>query len=170
MKIYENVLTLKTLNRCLTEYNSVRSEGIWKNSSVFWDDKIRQGVLGTVIHGSVPEDLSKELDKELDKYFPSERKEYQYFVWNTLAALSTHDDAPYAWAATLYLNTEWDADCGGMLLWKDKREKEKHKWSAVCPTQNLLVLNDEHEDHLVTPIAFSAKEERVSIQIWGKPK
>ena len=175
MKIHKNVLSPETLSRCIYDLGYFRDKAVWKNSGLFWHEDVRVGTTGIVTQTLVSVDISKLLDAELDKYFYEYKKdlkmiEYQFFVWNALSGISTHNDSMYRFGATLYLNPVWKMDWGGTFLWKDKNEEDYCKWNALCPEQNMLVINDEKEFHLVSSISPHAAEERYSIQIWGVPE
>ena len=175
MKIFKDVLTQKTLDRCVYDLGFFRDKAVWKNSGLFWHNDVTIGTTGIVTQTLLSPDVASELDGELDKYFAVYKKEletieYQFFVWNALSGISTHNDSMYRFGATLYLNPVWDVNWGGMFLWKDKNEKDPARWNAVCPGQNMLVINDEKEFHFVTAVSPHADEERYSIQIWGIPE
>ncbi len=49
----------------------------------------------------------------------------------------------------------------------DEDPNKTDVYRAVLPEQNMLVLNDCSESHLVTTVAHDTPEYRYTIQIWG---
>jgi hypothetical protein len=49
----------------------------------------------------------------------------------------------------------------------DEDQSKPDVYRAVLPEQNMLVLNDCSESHLVTTVGHDAPEYRYTIQIWG---
>ena len=45
--------------------------------------------------------------------------------------------------------------------------EDAHEWSALLPNCNTMVLNDNHESHMVTPLSPYSTDFRYTIQIWG---
>ena len=72
----------------------------------------------------------------------------------------------YKFGATIYLNPEWELDNGGIFVWKP-HSTEDFLHNAILPQRNMMVLSDEEEKHLVTPLNFDAKSMRFTLQIWG---
>ena len=53
-------------------------------------------------------------------------------------------------------------------LYKEKESSgSAHEWSALLPNCNTMVLNDNHESHMVTPLSPYSTDFRYTIQIWG---
>ena len=92
---------------------------------------------------------------------------YQYYIWDKLSGIDMHNDSGHDFGATLYLNGQWNPNWGGLFVWEDKDEKEL---KIICPKQNMLVIADEGEDHMVTTISPYAEEDRITIQIWVNKK
>ena len=169
MKIYEDVLPYKLLQKCIEELRSSLKSKVWGISNLFWDDALKVGLVGNVSMKHLPDELSLEVHEVVSKYFSKIGNDfmYQYYIWNKMAGISNHDDGRYAEGATLYLNEIWDPNWGGLFVWKDKNEKKEYKLNAICPKQNMLIINDEQEMHLVTPVAPTIPHIRVTIQIWN---
>jgi len=92
----------------------------------------------------------------------AERLVFQYYVWKQNAAISLHKDSAYKFGATIYLNENWDIDCGGLFLWQHGSELK-----GFCPEYNSMVLNNSGEAHLVTPVNPLSPVHRYTIQVWG---
>jgi hypothetical protein len=173
MKIHEDVLSPELLEICLEELKSYQESQVWGISTCIWVEALQEGVVGNVSMRFLPEKTSILVNESLKKYFPpfhQYRMMYQYYIWNKMAGISSHDDASYHFGGTLYLNKTWDANWGGLYVWKDKDEEKEYKLNALCPKQNMLVINDEREMHSVTSIAPTTPYPRITIQIWGANK
>ena len=174
MKIYEDVLPPKLLKKCIEELRSTTGSPVWGISNLFWTEDLKVGLVGNVSMRILPEETALEVNKSLKKYFSKIDSDcevvYQYYIWNKMAGISNHNDGHTDLAATLYLNDIWDPNWGGLFVWKDKNEKKEYKFNAICPKQNMLIINDEKEMHLVTPTAPTIPYIRITIQIWyGHP-
>jgi len=162
MKVYKNVLPEDLISHHLEQIDALKGRPIWNHSQYMWPDVIRNAIVGVVNTTEVDDSRFNVLGKYFSGY-NAKRIVYQYCIWNKMSGISSHVDAKYKFAASLYLNDKWDKDWGGLLVWKDK-----NNWlNAVCPDQNSMVVNDEEEEHLVTMISPVAPENRMSIQIWG---
>ena len=170
MKIYEDVLPSKLLSKCIEELRSSTDAQVWGISNLSWDDDLKVGLVGNVCQRILPEETALEVNKALKKYFSKINNKfvYQYYIWNKMAGISNHNDRHVSLGATLYLNDVWDPNWGGLFVWKDKNEKKEYKLNTICPKQNMLVINDEKEMHLVTPIAPTIPYIRITIQIWNE--
>ena len=170
MKIYEDVLPKNLLKKCIEELRSSRDSHAWGISSLFWDDTLKVGLVGNVSMRHLPEELASEVHEVLGKYFSKigDKFVYQYYIWNKMSGISSHYDGDHAEGGTLYLNDEWDSNWGGLFVWKDKNEKREYKFNAICPKQNMLIINDDTEMHLVTPVAPTIPYIRTTIQIWNQ--
>ena len=96
---------------------------------------------------------------------PHDGINFKYYVWNKMSGIPWHNDHNHHFAGTLYLNEKWNTDYGGVFLYREKRDDVE--FNAVAPAQNMLVLNDSKQDHMVTPISPLAPEDRITIQLWG---
>ena len=70
-------------------------------------------------------------------------------------------------AAKVWWKNEMDVPHGGMFVWNDD---DTDIMKAIAPQKNMMVLNDEHQTHSVTPISPLSKEFRITIQIWTTKK
>ena len=174
MKIHENVLSRDLLNECIKELAMLENSHVWGISNIIWPPYLQEGLVGNVSMRSLSETTSLELYKALEKYFSKMDSDYEvsylYYVWNKLAGIASHNDSHVSVGATLYLNKLWESNWGGLFVWKDKNEKKEYKFNAICPQQNMLIINDEHEMHLVTPTASTIPYPRITIQIWFERK
>ena len=167
MEVYKNVLSPETLQRCLMEYESIKDKEVWTTSSKFWHDNVKKGTYGLITIADMSYNLSLLVMKEVEHLLPKESKgvKFTFQVWDRLSGLGWHNDNVPPFAATLYLNDNWDINFGGVFLWK--KDKSDREFNAIQPTENMLVLNDSKQDHMVTPISPLAPEDRITIQLWG---
>ena len=172
MKIHEDVLPSNLLKKCLEEISLMRDTQVWGISTCIWSEELREGTVGNVSMRFLSAETSIEINNVLaEKYFPRTGRRYdiiyQYYLWDKMSGISHHDDWKYDFGATLYLNEAWNPKRGGLYVWKDKDEKNEYKLNALCPKQNMLVINDERVVHSVTSIATTIPYPRTTIQIWG---
>ncbi|GEM_PF-2869872 len=168
MKIYTDVLPRQLLLDCSAQLNSMLGERVWGSSTFIWKG-VNKGACGDVLVAYIPQNLAIQLNNALNKtYFPSNTKEivYQFYMWNKLSNIDIHNDPHYSFGATIYLNSI-DANCGGFFIWKDKEEKTDYIFKAICPKQNMMVVNEAAELHTVTTVSPYIATPRFSIQIWG---
>jgi len=169
MKIYTDVLPQQLLFDCTAQLESMLEERVWVSSTFTWKG-VNNSACGDVLVAHVPQNLVTQLNSILHKtYFLSHTKEilYQFYIWNKFSNIDVHDDQLYSFGATIYLNSIWEANCGGFFVWKDKEEKTDYTFKAICPKQNMMVVNDTAELHAVTTISPYVTNPRFSIQIWG---
>lgn len=166
MKIINNVLDQKTVVNALEELSGNFNERKWSSSLFMWDKEIHNGIKGSCMSALVSKKLSNEIELDIKKYLPNYSELYmQFHVFQYYSGVAVHDDGTRKFGATIYLNKRWDANWGGLFLWKDNEKDEIMK--GVLPKPNMMVLNDERQMHLVTPISPDCEEPRCSIQIWG---
>ena len=91
-----------------------------------------------------------------------------YHLWLPGSGINWHDDKASLYGATLYLNT-WEPEKGGVFMW---REKLTGELKCIHPQRNMLMINEQGEDHAVTPIMVNESfGNRKSVQIFcGLPK
>jgi len=164
VNLHENVLPKEELEKYVKDLNELKGKPVWNNSQHIWPTAIRRSIVGTV--NTTPLKIA---EPPLNKYFEeyeAKRIVYQYCIWGRMSGISSHFDTKYAFAATLYLNEKWDKDWGGILVWDNKEWWDKCL-VALCPKQNSMVVNDGSKEHMVTLISPCAKEDRLTMQIWG---
>lgn len=87
-----------------------------------------------------------------------------YYTWPPGSSISVHSDHIYQFGATVYLNTHWSADQGGLFVWQEYPEDQI--WQALVPEYNVMVINLGQQNHLVTPISQLSPEDRVTLQVF----
>jgi len=163
MKIFKNILDPRFLEICKKELFEKRADHCWTASQIFWPNTITKHVRGSCLATEVGDMVGETIAESIrDKIPEFEWLLIQYHIWPVNSAISQHKDNSHKFGITIYLDQNWDIDNGGLFVYKNKHTEEYH---AVVPTYNTMVLNDEDEDHLVTPVVNG---ERHTIQIWGK--
>lgn len=166
MKVYNNVLNPETIQKVCAETNQSCGEDDWRVSALSWVPDIKKGILGSTACKEVSPELTKIIEDEIKHLLPPYEKLFQQiYVWLPSSGISAHNDGGKKFGATIYLNNDWELDFGGLFVWKDKTSEEL---KVRAPEFNSMVLNDEEELHLVTPVAFNCPAMRHTLQIWGK--
>ena len=165
MKIFKNVLNQETLQRCDQELAYLMDKPVWRCSDQFWQDQIQVGVSGVCTSTFASPELTEMVAACIRPYAPAvENITVQHYIWHRGSGISTHNDWVYKFAGTIYLNPTWNIDYGGIFLWTDH---ETNQLNALSPEYNMMVLNTEKENHLVTHMSMMAPEKRITLQIWG---
>lgn len=162
MKIFNQALSDDLLVKLEAEVTDKLGANCWSVSHMVWDNYLVDGITGSVLISPVEE--NKELlQKELQSILPKTKIFTPNFqVWMRGSGINTHADTNHEYGATLYLNPEWNFDWGGLFCWQNDDEID-----IILPKHNVLVLNDEHKKHYVTPISNTCEHMRITIQIWG---
>ena len=164
MILIEDSITEDLIIKLRNELGKKSPEYCWKSSSVTWDAGTRQGVVGSCITTPVSDKIQKLLEKELESSLPKHKELIcKYYIWQPMSGIAWHNDkgSDRSFGATLYLNEEWEPNGGGWFVWEDG-----DGYHTVLPKKKLLVVNDDTQNHCVTPVAF--ENFRCTIQIWGK--
>jgi hypothetical protein len=165
MLIFKNVLDQETLDLCHSELNELMGQAVWRCSDQFWQDQIQVGVTGVVTSTFVSEPLRLRIEHCLKPYVPEYSElSAQHYLWHRNSGISTHNDWVYKFAATIYLNHNWNIDYGGVFMWVDSHTQSLN---AYAPEYNSMILNTEKENHLVSLMSPMAPEKRITLQIWG---
>ena len=170
MKIYEEVLSEELLDLCKKDVLEKQKESVWKPSSFFWDHEILHNIDGSCMVAQIDDNnilnlLTEELSIAFQIY-EYDTLDFQYYIWDSYSGISPHDDSRYKFGATVYLNSNI-LDDGGLFIWQDS-ECPDHFYRCINPQENMMIVNDNKESHLVTTISPHAKQYRYTIQVWGK--
>ena len=165
MKIVKNVLTENTLESIHNKIKNDYDLKVWKNSILFWQPSIRIGNHVGVLTQIVNDELASCIEKEISQFLPKyNRLVIQIYLWPKGSNISWHNDKGYFFGATIYLNNYWEINYGGLFIWEDNENKEL---KVLCPSKNVMVINDKEEGHCVTHVTSVALEARMTLQIWG---
>ena len=164
MKIVYDVLSLDLLNHIDEEMWENRKNCCWNSNYFTYDNHLRIGSMGDVLCKSLSNKLGNLVIEEIESYIPSYKNiEINCNLWLPNSAISTHNDSHVEWAATIYLNEEWNPNFGGWFNWLEDNDI----WKTILPKRNLMVINDTHQMHCVTPVSYDAPHPRRTLQIWG---
>lgn len=163
MRVINSCLSNSLLKRCQSEINENNN---WSSSTLKWAPVLREGICGSTLTKECSSKTTSDLLAELKSYLPQVTSIVaQYYIWQPMSGIAIHNDGGHKIGATIYLNERWHPNNGGWFVWYDEEIKE---WKTILPKENLLVINDNKEDHLVTPLpAASNYAVRQTIQIWG---
>lgn len=129
-----------------------------------WDPELWAGHSGQVRIALADHWVTNTVVQCLNRYLPeldTRGVTVQHCFWGENSGLNPHRDSRYRWAATVYLNREWQAEWGGHLCWVDSEARE----IGYVPVYNTVVVSDQRELHWVTPIVGGSI--RRTLQIWA---
>ena len=163
MKIYQNVLSEKTLDIIHDDIERSKYEFCWSSGNLInWEEPVIRNITGTVVYTLVSDKITSIIKKELIDIIPDGGNlELKYNIWHPNSGISWHNDGKYRYGFTLYLNQTWDIDWGGVFMWEDNLSDE---YKMFPPEYNCLVLNDSKEYHAVSIISPTANCYRLTIQ------
>lgn len=165
MQVFKNVLSQETLNKCHAEVQALMGQAVWRCSDQFWGEEIKVGVTGVCTSTFVSPEVLESLSNDLASFLPpSQTLSAQHYIWHKHSGISIHNDWAYNFAATIYLNPEWNLDWGGLFMWRDPQTLEIH---GHVPEYNTMVLNTQKTEHFVTLMSPMAPVNRFTLQIWG---
>lgn len=171
MKIFRNFLDEATLSLVLEEFNFKKNKAAWTASSQLWPEHLTKNTFSDCMVSplipTIASRIEKKVNESIDILYSS--LAVSMHIWRPGSSINLHDDGVYTFGATLYLNKEWNIHDGGILMWKSKSDEDDISWNAIIPSFNTLVVNDETDLHFTTPVSFAAKENKVSLQIFGLP-
>lgn len=165
MKIHNQVLKPETISALQSETRENTQEATWRLSTLFWPADIQVGTIAGIVCKIISEEVASQIESEIKHLLPAyNRIIQQIYLWPRGSSISLHNDANQKFGATIYLNSVWHIDNGGLFVWQDKEDDE---WKVRIPEYNSMVLNDQEEPHLVTPVANTSMDMRHTVQIWG---
>lgn len=165
MQVHRNVLKPNTLDSILKEIDSGKKKNIWRPASLLWHRDLLATYSGECLTRNLSRDLVEDIMKDVQSFLPEHSATHMCMnMWLKGSGITFHNDANYAFGATIYLNKKWNPDDGGIFIW----EVGRRQYRGVCPEFNTMVLNNLGQHHQVTAISPYAKENRISIQIFGE--
>lgn len=169
MQIINNFINSDFIDEILKENKDLIYDNIWR-SNLGWQDEI-VSPNGVVLIRSLSDNQKKELMKALKNHFlvPPDKKielDAQAYMWHKLSFIPWHSDKDsydaVRFAATLYLNKEWDDNWGGLFLFK-----KNDCIYAESPRFNKLVFNDQNYEHATSMLTANAPF-RFTLQLFWK--
>ena len=168
MKRLSKVLTDKLLKDIRVEVTDLHAHHAWQ-ASFAWTPGLTKGFSGCCLSAEIYGQIKERILVEIGSFLPKcEEYILQYYVWQQHSGIAVHDDSGKVFGATIYLNDTWQPENGGIFLYKEKESSASaHEWSALIPNNNTMVVNDNHEQHMVTLLSPYSTDFRYTIQIWG---
>ena len=169
MKIINNFTESVFIKNVLEENNGLLYKNVWR-SNLGWQNEIISPS-GAVLVRSLTDEQKNQLRKSLISNDIIRKNDVieldvQAYVWHRLSYIPWHSDKDDSdnvrYAATLYLNEEWNEDWGGLFLYKFNNEIR-----AEAPLFNKLVFNDQNFPHATTILGVDAPF-RHTIQLFWK--
>lgn len=144
------------------------SSDCFRRSNSHWDPDL---VLSSepVLVRDYETDLAQIILEELNKGGLIDHDDYSVmnYAWGRLSFIPWHRDPQSETAVTIYLNEIWDADWGGLFLYKPQGGEEIR---GFAPRFNCAIRNNQNLDHATSLIAVDAKEPRFTIQLFSRRK
>lgn len=169
MQVVENFIDVDFINNVLKENKELIYSNIWR-TNLGWQDEI-VSPNGVVLIRSLSDDQKNVLIDSLKKHelIPLDcniELDAQAYMWHNLSFIPWHSDKDsddeVRFAATLYLNKDWDDNWGGLFLYKINNQI-----FAEAPRFNKLVFNDKNYEH-ATSMLTSTAPFRQSVQLFWK--
>lgn len=171
IRCYNNVLDKKLINDVMDYFKSILDKDVW-SSNVGWDQNlslISSNVLTHRIYNSfLFNEIKKNVEKVIQVNFENEKLTFipSIYVWSGGSYITWHLDDIHPYNGTIYLNEEWDSDCGGIFLYKDNNT---NKIKGIEPNYNSMIVNsstelEPHNLHCVTCIVPGTVKKRLTIQ------
>ena len=167
MKIIRNFLDSTTLHNVIDLYHrTLNSDTSSATTNLSWDPCIVAH--SGIVHINYVPELINLIKKELTKHIPSLPDHdlmTMFYTWGKGSYIPFHYDATHLYGATLYLNSEWAPEEGGLFIYLDESDNE---YKTIIPEQNMLVVNTNKEAHHVTVVNSFARHSRMTLQMFGK--
>ena len=169
MLIINNFISPEFIDEILKENKDLIYDNIWRSNLGWQDDIVSPN--GVVLIRPLNVNQKKELLKALKKHtlIPDDKKielDAQAYMWHKFSFIPWHSDKDsydeVRFAATLYLNKEWDDNWGGLFLYK-----KNDCIHAEAPRFNKLVFNDQNYEH-ATSMLTSTAPFRFTVQLFWK--
>jgi hypothetical protein len=169
MRIITNFINSEFIDQVLQENKDLIYENVWR-SNLGWQEEI-VSPNGVVLIRQLSENQKKCLIDALKQHdlISSESKielDAQAYMWHKQSFIPWHNDKDsyddIRFAATLYLNNDWDDNWGGLFLYK-----KDDQILAEAPKYNKLVFNDQNYEHATSMLTSNAPF-RFTVQLFWK--
>lgn len=163
IKKIDNVLSLDLIKRIR---NYIKTKRECRTNITSWDHNVLM-FSGPILIWDLPDDLRQELIVRVKHHFVDLQDDAEWVITYTLGGrqsyISLHNDWPHLYAMTVYLNSDWNVNWGGLLIVSDDRNGSSMQ--AIKPSFNDGVVIRPPVFHLTTPTTIDAPM-RESIQIF----
>ncbi len=164
VKVYKKFLDEDLINDVINYVKENRENYVWRVNQLSWSDSI----LGKGNNVCIL-DLSKFEDRFFKIYKDKKviNKNLKiagvlFYIWVRGSYIPFHNDENFKAASSIYLNDFWDADDGGLFLWRD----ESNNLNVIEPEYNKMIFNENKTFHGVTMITPFSEQLRYSVQIF----
>ncbi len=165
MNIHYNLLPQDVLDLAHREVEEINASLVWRPSSGNWNSNLIRNVVGLTNITWVGNELHRMVEEWVRPLVPSYKTiEIQHSLWYPLSGIDMHSDGGSKFSCTIYMNTNWDINWGGLFVYHTKKDGLK----AHYPEYNSMVINNDNSYHLVTTISPLAPYPRHTLQIWSK--
>lgn len=170
MKTITDFITPDFLEEIRQQNEALLYTNVWK-TSLGWQQEI-VAPTGSVLIRELTDDQKETVKSALMAHQIMDINamyefEAQVYLWQRLSFIPWHNDKEeedtIRYAATLYMNEQWEDDWGGLFLYKDKTGIH-----AESPTYNKLVFNDQNFPHATSMIASNAPLRQTLQLFWKK--
>jgi Rps23 Pro-64 3,4-dihydroxylase Tpa1-like proline 4-hydroxylase len=169
MRVINNFTSPDFIAEILKENQDLMYENVWRSNLGWQNDIVSPN--GVVLIRPLNDNQKKELLQSLKIHdlVPTDKQielDAQAYMWHNLSFIPWHSDKEnddeVRYAATLYLNKEWNNNWGGLFLYK-----KNDNIYAEAPRFNLLVFNDQNYEHATSMLTSNAPF-RYTIQLFWK--
>lgn len=167
LDLVESAFTASALDRVWSQYLLYSSRGdLWFRARDRWSSDLLEGFASDHIEivdlGSqfskwlVRESVHRTISRLRFGLSGSVRYSAQFCRFYPGTGINTHRDSHYLWAATIYLNSQWDRLQGGYFCSQDL---------IHVPCYNSMVVVSQGQAHSVSEVY--GLEPRITLQIWA---
>jgi len=161
--VYEDILSEDQLDHVFFERDQILNEGVFTINKLVWPKDMWSGYTGSVYLKEAGPKITKIVLNILNmniRMTTEDRRTIKvaHNFWDCNAGINWHEDQHVQWAATLYLTPDYEKPWGGFLCTRNE---------VYYPKFNTLVINDNKEEHKVTPILKKDLPWRHTLQIFG---
>lgn len=166
MKLYNNILSEITLILYKQEIKKLLTANVWRSSEYGWNKNLTEGFVSHCNSTAASDELLYLVLLDINNLLPNySNLSMQHCIWNKGSGIQFHEDSEYNFGATIYLNSVWKAEWGGLFLWLPI--KGQNNLEGFIPSYNSLVITDPKISHAVTPVNQNALENRITLQLWA---
>jgi len=138
---YDNFLDIQLISQINSYAETSKNDPVWKTSHV-WSEEIKRQTSPVAIL-PLPDGFNNRIRTRLKETGltwkddnPPQRS--KYYLYPPGGYIGWHDDSRYEFASIIFLNSMWNLDWGGLLLYEDLTDLGIR---AAVPTFNTCIIN-----------------------------
>lgn len=167
MNIIKNAVSEETAELATNRAIELLGQDVWESNQKLWTKDLLHGTNGKILISKVDGDVRKSVLDDIASYLPYYNDlTMNFHVGLAESGVAMHNDDGHRFGATIYLNKVWHEDFGGLFLWTED-EDNPTKLRGYIPEYRSLIINEDHQYHMVTRVSPKLSEIRLSIQIFG---